>query len=58
MFLPKTRFLPRTIFIEDKKIPMTKNPKMENLPKTKNPRLVADFTLDYTGDWGGAYQAK
>ena len=29
---------------------------MENLPKTKKPRLVADFTLDRTGGWGGAYQ--
>ena len=26
---------------------------MGNLPKTKKPRLVADFTLDNTGDWGG-----
>ena len=26
---------------------------MENLPKTKKPRLVADFTLDHTGGWGG-----
>ena len=32
---------------------MTKNPKMGNLPKTKKPRLVADFTLDRTGGWGG-----
>ena len=31
----------------------TKNQKMENLPKTKKPRLVADFTLDHTGGWGG-----
>ena len=29
---------------------------MENLPKTKKTRLVADFTLDHTGDWEGAYQ--
>ena len=26
---------------------------MENLSKTKKPRLVADFTLDHTGGWGG-----
>ena len=26
---------------------------MGNLPKTKNPRLLADFTLDHTGGWGG-----
>ena len=26
---------------------------MENLLKTKKPRLVADFTLDHTGGWGG-----
>ena len=26
---------------------------MENLRKTKKPRLVADFTLDHTGGWGG-----
>ena len=26
---------------------------MENLPKTKKPRLVADFTLDHNGGWGG-----
>ena len=30
-----------------------KNPKMENLRKTKKPRLVADFTQDHTGGWGG-----
>ena len=37
---------------------MTKNPKMEYLPKTKNPRLIAHFSLDHTGAWGGAYQAQ
>ena len=26
---------------------------MEILPKTKKPRLVADFTIDNTGGWGG-----
>ena len=26
---------------------------MENLPRTKKPRLVAYFTLDHTGGWGG-----
>ena len=26
---------------------------MENLHKTKKPRLVAVFTLDHTGGWGG-----
>ena len=26
---------------------------MENLPGTKKPRLVADFTIDHTGGWGG-----
>ena len=26
---------------------------MENLPKTKKPRLVADFTINNTGGWGG-----
>ena len=26
---------------------------MENSPKTKKTRLVADFTLDNTGGWGG-----
>ena len=26
---------------------------MENFPQTKKPRLVADFTLDHTGAWGG-----
>ena len=26
---------------------------MEIFPKTKKPRLVADFTLDHTGSWGG-----
>ena len=26
---------------------------MENLPKTIKPRLVADFTLNNTGGWGG-----
>ena len=26
---------------------------MENLPRTKNSRLVADFTLDHNGGWGG-----
>ena len=37
---------------------MTKNQKMENLHKRKIPRLVADFNLDHTGGYGGAYQAK
>ena len=27
---------------------------MENLTQTKKPRLVADFSLDHTGGWGGA----
>ena len=27
---------------------------MENLPQTKKPRLVADFSLDRTGGWGGS----
>ena len=31
---------------------------MEHLPQTKKPRLVADFSLDHTVGWGGAYQAK
>ena len=31
---------------------------MENLPKTKKPRLVADFTLDQTGGWGGRVSSK
>ena len=26
---------------------------MENLPKKKKSRLVADFTLNHTGGWGG-----
>ena len=26
---------------------------MENLLKTKKSRLVADFTLDHNGGWGG-----
>ena len=26
---------------------------MEKFPKTKKTRLVADFTLDHTGGWGG-----
>ena len=26
---------------------------MENLPKTKKQTLVADFSLDHTGGWGG-----
>ena len=26
---------------------------MEILPKTKKPTLVAEFTLDHTGGWGG-----
>ena len=26
---------------------------MEHFPKTKKPRLVADFTIDHTGGWGG-----
>ena len=50
--MPKKKFLPKTIFMKDKKS------KMENLPKTKKSRLVAGFTLDRTGGWGGAYQAK
>ena len=25
----------------------------DNLPQTKKPRLVADFSLDHTGGWGG-----
>ena len=31
----------------------TKNQKRENLPQTKKPSLVADFSLDHTGGWGG-----
>ena len=31
---------------------------MENLFKTKKPRLVADFTLDHTGVWGGGVSSK
>ena len=31
---------------------------MEILHKTKKPRLVADFTLDHTGGWEGAYQVE
>ena len=31
---------------------------MESLSRTKIPRLVADFNLDHTGGYGGAYQAK
>ena len=31
---------------------------MENLSKTKKPRLVADFTLDHTGGWGGGVSSK
>ena len=26
---------------------------MEDLPKTKKPRLIADFTCNHTGVWGG-----
>ena len=26
---------------------------MGNLPRTKKTRLVADFTVDHTGGWGG-----
>ena len=26
---------------------------MENLPKIKKPRLIAHFSLDHTGGWGG-----
>ena len=26
---------------------------MKILPKTKKPRLIADFSLDHTGGWGG-----
>ena len=26
---------------------------MEDLPKAKKPRLIADFSLDPTGGWGG-----
>ena len=28
---------------------------MENLPRAEKPRLVADFTLDHTGGWGGGH---
>ena len=31
---------------------------MENFPKTKKPRLVADFSLDHTGGWGGGVSSK
>ena len=36
----------------------TKNQKMENLPRAEKPRLVADFTLDHTGDQGGGISSK
>ena len=31
---------------------------MENLLKTKKPRLVDDFTLDYTSGWRGGVSSK
>ena len=31
---------------------------MENLPKAKKSRLIADFTLDHTGGWGGGVSNK
>ena len=31
---------------------------MEILPKTKKPTLVAEFTLDHTGGWGGGVSSK
>ena len=31
---------------------------MENLITTKKSRLVADFTLDHTGGWGGGVSSK
>ena len=36
-----------------KKIVLDKKTKIENLSWTKKSRLVADFTLDHTGGWGG-----
>ena len=52
IFCLRRDFCPRQFFLRQK-IPKTKNPKMENLPRTKKSRLVADFTLDHTGGWGG-----
>ena len=31
---------------------------MENLHKTKKSTLVADFSLDHTGGWGGRMKQK
>ena len=53
MFLLKTRFLPKTIFFKQN-LPKKKDQKMEYLRKTKiKLRLIADFSLDHTGGWGG-----
>ena len=49
--MPKTRFVPRFIF-RDQKFPKTKNPKKENLCKIKK-RPTADLSLGNTGGWGG-----
>ena len=35
IILPRTTFLTKIVFAQDKFLPKTKNPKMENLPKTK-----------------------
>ena len=31
---------------------------MENLHKTKKPRIIAGFSLDHTGGWGGGVSSK
>ena len=49
----RRNFCLRQFLSKTKKIPKSKNKKMENLPKTKKPRLLADCTLDHTGGWGG-----
>ena len=53
IFLPKTRFVPKFIF-QDQKFPKTKIPKMENLRKIKK-RPTADLSLGNTGGCRGEF---
>ena len=52
IFLAMTRFLQKTFFLNDRE------PKNGILAEDKKARLIADFALDHTGDWGGAYQTQ
>ena len=51
--MPKTRFLFKKKITQDKNLPETKKSKNGIFAQDKKPRLIADYSLDHTGGWGG-----